>query len=55
MVVTVTWYIVDFNCLALQVQDHGDGVLRCLFYSGLPDRLKDEIAQVGKPLTLNGL
>ena len=55
MVVTVTWYIVDFNCLALQVQDHGDGVLRCLFYSGLPDCLKDEIARVGKPLTLNGL
>jgi len=26
-----------------------------LFYSGLPDRLKDEIARVGKPLTLHGL
>jgi len=51
----VTRYIVDFNRLALQVQDYGDGALRRLFYSGLPDRLKDEIAQVGKPLTLNGL
>jgi len=51
----VTWYIVDFNCLASQVQDYGDGALHCLFYSGLPDRLKDEIARVGKPLTLNGL
>jgi len=51
----VTWYIVDFNRLASQVQDYGDGVLRCLFYSGLPDRLKDEVAQVGKPLTLHGL
>jgi len=30
-------------------------VLRRLFYSGLPDRLKDEIARVGKPLTLHGL
>jgi len=30
-------------------------VLRHLFYSGLPDHLKDEIARVGKPLTLHGL
>jgi len=51
----VTWYIVDFNRLASQVQDYGDGALRHLFYSGLPDRLKDEIARVGKPLTLHGL
>jgi len=51
----VTWYIVDFNQLASQVQDYGDGALRRLFYSGLPDRLKDEIARVGKPLTLHGL
>jgi len=51
----VTWYIVDFNRLASQVQDYGDGTLRCLFYSGLLDCLKDEIARVGKPLTLNGL
>jgi len=51
----VTRYIVDFNRLASQVQDYGDGVLRRLFYSGLPDRLKDEIARVGKPLTLHGL
>jgi len=51
----VTQYIVDFNRLASQVQDYGDGALRHLFYSGLPDRLKDEIARVGKPLTLHGL
>jgi len=51
----VTQYIVDFNRLASQVQDYGDGTLRRLFYSGLPDRLKDEIARVSKPLTLNGL
>jgi len=51
----VTRYIVDFNRLASQVQDYGDGVLRRLFYSGLPDHLKDEIARVGKPLTLHGL
>jgi len=48
----VTRYIVDFNRLASQVQDYGDGALHCLFYSGLPDRLKDEIARVGKPLTV---
>jgi len=51
----VTRYIVDFNRLTSQVQDYGDGALRRLFYSGLPDHLKDEIARVGKPLTLNGL
>jgi len=51
----VTRYIVDFNRLASQVQDYGDGVLCRLFYSGLLDRLKDEIARVGKPLTLHGL
>jgi len=51
----VTRYIVDFNRLASQVQDYGDGALRRLFYSSLPDRLKDEIARVGKPLTLHGL
>jgi len=51
----VTWYIVDFNRLASQVQDYGDGALHRLFYSGLPDHLKDEITRVGKPLTLNGL
>jgi len=51
----ITWYIVDFNRLASQVQDYGDGALHHLFYSGLLDHLKDEIAQVGKPLTLHGL
>jgi len=51
----VTRYIVDFNRLASQVQDYGDGALCRLFYSGLPDHLKDEIARVRKPLTLNGL
>jgi len=51
----VTQYIVDFNRLASQVQDYGDGALHRLFYSGLLDCLKDEITRVGKPLTLNGL
>ena len=48
-------YIMDFNRLASQVQDYRDGALCCLFYSGLPDCLKDEIAWVGKPWTLDGL
>ena len=48
-------YIVDFNCLTSQVQDYRDGALHRLFYSSLLDRLKDEIARVGKPLTLHGL
>ncbi|KIM49956.1 hypothetical protein SCLCIDRAFT_34879 [Scleroderma citrinum Foug A] len=39
----VVQYIVNFNCLASQVWDYGDGALRHLFYSGLPDHLKDEI------------
>jgi len=47
----VTQYIVDLNRLTSQVQDYGDGTLHRLFYSGLPDHLKDEITQVGKPLT----
>jgi len=45
----------DFNRLASQVQDYRGGALHRLFYSGLPDCLKDEIARVGKPLTLHGL
>jgi len=40
----VTRYIVDFNRLASQVQDYRDGALHHLFYSSLPDHLKDEIA-----------
>ncbi|KIK12714.1 hypothetical protein PISMIDRAFT_18538 [Pisolithus microcarpus 441] len=51
----VNHYVVDFNCLASQVQGYGDGTLCHLFYSGLPDRIKDEISRVGKPNTLYGL
>jgi len=40
----ITQYIVDFNRLASQVQDYGDGALCRLFYSSLLDCLKDEIA-----------
>jgi len=47
-------YVVDFNCIASQM-GYGDGALRHHFYTGLPDRIKDEISHVGKPRTLNGL
>ncbi|KAG6325779.1 hypothetical protein ID866_13310, partial [Astraeus odoratus] len=41
-------YIIEFNCLATQVHGYGEGALRHMFYNGLPDRIKDEIARVGK-------
>ncbi|KAG6327115.1 hypothetical protein ID866_11974, partial [Astraeus odoratus] len=37
-------YIVKFNCLATQVRGYGEGALRHMFYNGLPDHIKDEIA-----------
>jgi len=48
-------YMVDFNRIASQIWGYGDGALRHHFYTGLPDRIKDEISCVGKPRTLNGL
>ena len=47
-------YIVEFNRLAGQVHGYGDGTLCHIFYSGLPDCIKDEISHVGKPCTLDG-
>ena len=51
----VMQYIINFNRLTSQVWDYGDGTLHCLFYSSLPDCLKDEITHIGKPWTLDGL
>ncbi|KIN98938.1 hypothetical protein M404DRAFT_30906 [Pisolithus tinctorius Marx 270] len=48
----ITKYVVEFNRWALQVKDYGVGALRHRFYSRLPDRIKDEIACIGKPSTL---
>ena len=48
-------YMVEFNRLACQLRGYGDGALWHLFYSGLPDRIKDEISRVGKPHTLPDL
>ncbi|KAG6326634.1 hypothetical protein ID866_12455, partial [Astraeus odoratus] len=42
-------YIVEFNCLATQVHGYREGALHHMFYSGLPDCIKDKIAHVGKP------
>ncbi|KAG6326388.1 hypothetical protein ID866_12701, partial [Astraeus odoratus] len=42
-------YIVKFNRLTTQVHGYGEGALRHMFYNGLPDHIKDEIACVGKP------
>ena len=47
-------YVVEFNRLAGQVCGYGDGALRHIFYSGLPDCIKDEISHVRKPYTLDG-
>ncbi|KIK22866.1 hypothetical protein PISMIDRAFT_31476, partial [Pisolithus microcarpus 441] len=48
-------YVVDFNRLASRVRGYGDGALHHLFYSRLPDHIKDEISRVSKPNTLYGL
>ena len=47
-------YVVNFNRLATQVL-WGENALRYQFYAGLPDRIKDQIANVGKPATLTDL
>jgi len=47
-------YVVEFNCLTGQVHGYGDGALHHIFYSGLPDHIKDEISRIGKPRTLDG-
>ena len=47
-------YVVEFNCLAGQVHGYGNGALRHIFYSSLPDHIKDEISHIGKPCTLDG-
>ncbi|KAG6328407.1 hypothetical protein ID866_10682 [Astraeus odoratus] len=37
-------YIIKFNCLATQVYGYREGALHHMFYNGLPDHIKDEIA-----------
>ena len=47
-------YVVEFNRLAGQVRSYGNGTLHHIFYSGLPNCIKDEISCIGKPCTLDG-
>ena len=47
-------YLVRFNMLSSRVT-WGDSALRFQFYNGLPDRLKDRIAVLGKPDNLGEL
>src|SRR5215470_5284500 len=44
-------YLVAFNRLAAEVQWDANA-LRYAFYRGLPDRIKDQISNVGKPNNL---
>jgi hypothetical protein len=50
----ITKYNVAFSRLSAQLL-WGDAALRHQYYRGLPARIKDEIARVGKPLNLIGL
>ena len=47
-------YLVDFNHLAARVT-WGDSALRHQLYKGLPNWIKDEVSQIGKPSTLFGM
>ena len=47
-------YLVDFNRLAARVT-WGDSALRHQLYKGLPNQIKDEVSQIGKPSTLSGM
>jgi len=48
-------YMVDFNRIVSQIRGYGDGALCHHFYTGLPDRIKDEISRISKPCILNSL
>src|SRR6266581_4520131 len=48
-------YVVEFNRYTLQAWGYGEGALCHYFYNGLPDRIKDQIANVSKPTHLHGL
>ena len=49
-----TRYTINFNRYA-QKTSWNDQALSRQFYKNLPDRLKDEIAHIGKPTTLKTL
>ena len=45
-------YVMEFNCIALQVHGYREGALWHHFYNDLPDHIKDKISCVGKPGSL---
>ena len=47
-------YVIEFNRFIGHVCSYGDGALCHIFYSGLPNHIKDEISCIRKPCTLNG-
>jgi hypothetical protein len=49
-----TRYTIDFNCHTRRTGWNEQALARC-YYKGLPDRLKDEIARIGKPSGLQSL
>jgi len=49
-----TRYTIDFNCYARKTGWNKQALAR-QFYKNLPDRLKDEIAHIGKPTALKTL
>jgi len=53
-VTKITRYTIDFNRHARRT-GWNDQALAHQYYKGLPDRLKDELARIGKPVTLRGL
>jgi Retrotransposon gag protein len=50
----ISTYIVNFMRLSSQL-GFNEEALSCLFYHGLPERIKDQIALTDKPVTYDGL
>ena len=48
-------YLVEFNRLGSQLRGYGEAALHHKFYTGLPNRIKDEICRTGKPRNLEDL
>src|SRR6266446_3188184 len=48
-------YIVEFNRYSTQLHGYGEPALRCFFYDGLPEHLKDDFSRVTKPTSLTDL
>ena len=51
----IVHYLIKFNCLGSQLRGYREAALHHKFYTGLPDRIKDEICRTGKPRNLEDL